>query len=259
MDFMLGQYLPVESTVHRLDPRAKLLSALSAMLAVLLADWPGLALTALLAGAGLWQARVGLPLIWGQVRSLALIMAITFILQALFTPGEILFAAGPLTVTRQGLVSGLDLVARLILIIFFGLILTATTTTLNLAAGLESLLKPLGRLRLPVHGVVMAVTIAARFVPVIFDEARAIYEAQISRGAGFHGRGPAGRMAALVSLLVPLLVGAMRRSEELATAMEARCYSGIGRTRLKALAFTAGDAVCLALCGLAPVMVVLLR
>ncbi|MFZ5634496.1 MAG: energy-coupling factor transporter transmembrane component T family protein [Bacillota bacterium] len=245
--------MPIQSAIHRLDPRTKILSALFIMLAVLVAGWAGMALAALLAGAGILLARITPQVLWRQTRSLGLIIVITVLLQALFTPGDVLYRAGPVQVSAQGLTAGIDLLARLVLIISAGLILTATTSTLSLAAGMEALLKPLGRLGLPVHEIVMAVTIAVRFVPVIFEEARVIAGAQISRGAGFRGPG-------LISLMVPLLVGAFRRSEELATAMEARCYrGGAGRTRMNELRFSGTDIMCMLLCGIAPVAAVLLR
>lgn len=245
----LGQYLPVESPVHRLDPRTKILSALLAMLAALTGGPAGLALTALLAGAGIILARITPALFWRQMRPLGVIIAITVLLQVIFTPGSDL-TAGSARISAQGLLAGLELLVRLVIIITVGIILTATTSTLSLAAGMEALLKPLGRLGLPVHEVVMAVTIAVRFVPVIFEEARTIMSAQISRGAGFYGPGLARRSAAVISLMVPLLVGAFRRSDELATAMEARCYrGGAGRTRMNPLNFSTNDLACMSLCG----------
>ncbi len=248
---MLGQYLPVESYVHRLDPRTKILSALLVVLAVLAAGWAGLAVTALTVGAGIVLARISPRVLWRQVRALIPVMAFTVLLQLLFTPGQELFGAGPVRVSIQGLLAGLDLLVRMILIISAGIILTSTTSTLSLAAGLEAILGPLGRLGVPVHGVVMALTIAVRFVPVIFEEAGTILSAQISRGAGFYGPGLARRAAAAVSLMVPLLVGAFRRSEELATAMEARCYrAAAGRSRMHPLKFSASDPACILLCGL---------
>lgn len=260
MDISIGQYLPVDSPVHRLDPRTKVLSLLFIMPALIMPGWAGLAAAAVPVGAGVVLARLTPSLLWQQVKSLFFIIAVTALIQAVLTPGDILFGAGPVHVTAQGLLSGLDLLSRLILIITAGVILTATTSTLNLAAGMEALLGPLGRLGLPVHELVMAVTIAVRFVPVIFEEARTIMNAQISRGAGFYGPGPARRVGAAVSLMVPLLVGAFRRSDDLSTAMEARCYrGGAGRTSMNPLAFSAGDAVCMLICGITPVSAVIMR
>lgn len=257
---LLGQYLPVDSPVHRLDPRTKILSMLFIMLAVFMSGFAGLAVAALPVAAGIILAKLSPYLLWQQIRPMRLIVLATILLQALLTPGEAILAAGPVSITVQGLLAGLDLLIRIILIIMAGITLTATTSLLSLTEGLESLLKPLGRLGLPVHEMVMAITISVRFVPVILEEARTIMSAQISRGAGFYGPGPAKRAKAVVSLMVPLLVGAFRRSDELATAMEARCYrGGAGRTPLNELAFSTGDVVCILFCGIVPVSALLLR
>lgn len=246
----LGQYLPVQSAIHRLDPRSKFISTLFIIVAALTAGWTGLGAAAMAAGAGVYLSRIPPGVLLLQIKSLWFIIVLTFLLQVLLTPGEILHAAGPFLITAQGLYAGLDLLTRLIIVICAGIILTATTSSLSLAAGMEALFKPLGRLGVPVHEIVMAVTIAIRFVPVIMEEARVIINAQASRGAGFYGPGLAKRAGALVSIMVPLLAGAFRRSEDLATAMEARCYrGGAGRTRMNILSFSAGDVVLMAVSG----------
>lgn len=247
----LGQYLPVQSAIHRLDPRSKFISALFIITAALTAGWAGLGAAALAAGAGVYFSRIPAGVLLKQIKSIWFIILVTFLMQVLLTPGEILYAAGSFSITAQGLYAGLDLMTRLLVIISAGIILTATTSSLSLAAGMEALLSPLGRLGIPVHEVVMAVTIAVRFVPVILEEAGVIMSAQASRGAGFYGPGLSKRAGALISLMVPLLAGAFRRSEELATAMEARCYrGGDGRTRMNVLSLSAGDAACMAVSGI---------
>lgn len=243
----LGQYLPLQSAIHRLDPRSKFLSSVFVILTALTAGWAGLMAAALLTGAGFYISRIPPRVLWLQLKSLRFIIIITFLLKALLTPGDTIFAAGLFIITEQGLAEGLELLTRLLVVISAGIILTATTSSLSLAAGMEVIFKPLGRVGIPVHEIVMAITIAVRFVPVILEEARAIMNAQASRGAGFYGPGLTKRAGAMVSLVVPLLTGAFRRSEELATAMEARCYrGGAGRTRMNVLAFGTGDVVCMA-------------
>ncbi len=255
-----GQYLPVESPIHRLDSRTKIISSLAVMTAVLIPGWAGPVLASFPVCAGVLLARISPRLLWMHVRSVRLIMAVTFLFQTLFTPGDVLLGAGPLSVTVQGIQSGVDLLLRIALIFTAGIILTSTTSPLSLASGMEYLFRPLGRLGLPVHEMVMAVTMAMRFVPVIFEEARTIMSAQISRGAGFYGPGLARRAAAVTALMVPLLVGAFRRSEDLAAAMEARCYrGGTGRTRIDEPVFSTGDVICAVICGVTPVAAVLLR
>lgn len=257
---MLGQYLPVESAIHRLDPRTKLLSVFLLIAAVIAGGRAGMALGGLLTAAGVIAARLPLRVLWRQVRLLGLIILVSVLFQILFTPGAAVFGAGPVKVTAQGLESGITLFVKILLIVLAGIILTSTTTSLRLSSGIEFLLKPLGRLGLPVHEIVMAVSIAIRFIPVITEEAQDIINAQMSRGVGFNGPGPGRRARAVISLVVPLLTGVLRRSDDLATAMEARCYrGGAGRTRMHAMAFARADAICLMLTGTSLVAAVLLR
>jgi len=257
---MLGQYLPVESAIHRLDPRSKLLSTFLLMAAVMAGGWAGMAIGGLIISAGVIAARLPLGVLWRQVRLLGLIMLASVLFQILFTPGDIVFGAGPVKVTVQGLESGITLLIKILLIVLAGIILTSTTTTLRLASGIELLLKPLGRLGIPVHEIVMAMSIAIRFIPVITEEAQDIINAQVSRGVAFYGPGLGKRARAVVSLLVPLLTGVLRRSDDLATAMEARCYrGGAGRTRMHAMVFGRADVMCLLLTGTSLVAAVLLR
>ncbi|MFZ5645209.1 MAG: energy-coupling factor transporter transmembrane component T family protein [Bacillota bacterium] len=256
----LGQYLPMESSIHRLDPRTKFLCGLFIMTAVVAGGWAGVLLSAILVATGVIMARIPVNILWRQVRLLGFIIILAISFQVFFTPGEAIFTAGPVRVSVQGLTAAIDIFIRLVLIIFTGIILSSTTSSLSLASGIEALLKPLGRLGIPVHEIVMAVAIAIRFVPVISEEARIIINAQTARGAGFYGPGPVRRVRAAVSLLVPLITGALRRSDELATAMEARCYQGgAGRTRMQVLTYTKADRICLLLSGTSLVAAVLLR
>lgn len=255
-----GQYLPMESAIHRLDPRAKFISAVFIMTSALTSGWAGMGVTTLCITAGIILSRIPAGVLGMQIKSLRLIIIVTVLFQILFTPGNVLYSAGPLQITIQGLTAGFDLFARLVLVIFTGIILTSTTSSFSLAAGMEILLKPLNRLGMPVHEIVMAVTIAIRFVPVVFEEAAMIVNAQISRGAGFSGPGLARRAGAVVSLMVPLLTGALRRSDELATAMEARCYrGGAGRTRMNVLTITTGDIMCMLFSGFTLAAALILR
>lgn len=256
----LGQYLPVESSIHRLDPRTKLLSAFLLMAAIIAGGRTGMALGGLITVSGIIAARIPLNVLWRQVRLLGLIILVSVLLQAILTPGDVLIEAGPVKMTVQGLESASDLFVRIVLIVFNGIILTSTTTSLSLSSGMEFFLKPLGRLGVPVAEIVMAVSIAIRFIPVITEEAQIIISAQVSRGVGFHGPGPGRRARAVVSLMVPLLTGAIRRSDDLATAMEARCYQGgAGRTSMHNMAFTRVDIICLLLSGTSLVAAVITR
>jgi energy-coupling factor transport system permease protein len=250
----------MESPIHRLDPRTKLLSVFVLMAAVIAGGPAGMVPGGLLIAAGVIVSRIPVMVLWRQVRFIGLIMLFSVFFQVLFTPGEAVFAAGPVKVTAQGLYAGAVLLLKVLLIILAGIVLTSTTTTLRLSSGIEFLFKPLGRLGIPVHEIVMAMSIAIRFVPVINEEARTIMNAQLSRGVGFYGPGLGKRAKAVVSLIVPLLTGVLRRSDDLATAMEARCYrGGAGRSRMHQMTLSRADGICLLLAGTSLVAAVLLR
>ncbi|MFZ5597020.1 MAG: energy-coupling factor transporter transmembrane component T family protein [Bacillota bacterium] len=248
---LLGQFLPVDSVIHRLDPRSKFISALFITLAVLIPGWLGMTLAAPVVCAGVVLSGITPLFLWKQVKSFWFILALTVLFQVFSTAGDALYRVGPVYITSRGLWAGLELLVRLVLVIMAGTVLMATTTALNLAAGIERLLKPVSRLGIPVNEIVLAVTIAIGFVPVILEEARIILSSQFSRGAGFYGRGPAEKARSVFNLMIPLLAGTLRRSEDLATAMEARCYrGGTGRTSVNVLALSYRDAICILICGL---------
>lgn len=238
-----GQFIPGDSLLHRLDPRAKTAGVLVAAASILAAsNWQGFALAAglTLAAVALSGLRAGIFL--SGLRSLWVLLAVTFLIQVLLTPGEAVLAFGPLQVSREGLEAGGRIFLRLALLILIASLLTLTTSPVSLTAGLESLLSPLGRLGVPAHELAMMMTIALRFVPTLLQEAEILLKAQRSRGAGLAGRGPARWAGGLLPLFVPLFAGALRRADDLAVAMEARCYrGGANRTRMKALKFSRQD------------------
>lgn len=244
----LGQYIPGRSFVHRLDPRTKILACAVMIMAVLVCNKPAgyvfLTLGTLLA---LGFAGTSPRLLVGILRPFWIILTLTLILQLFFTPGQALLALGPLHVTREGLVLGGQILWRLTLLIVFSSLLTLTTSPLMLTAALESLLKPLQRAGVPAFDLAMMMTIALRFVPTLLEEAQQIIKAQQSRGAVFTRGGLFQRVRGLVPLLVPLFAGAFRRAEELATAMEIRCYRvGANRTRMHQLRYEWRDYAVLA-------------
>ncbi|MCL2766265.1 MAG: energy-coupling factor transporter transmembrane protein EcfT [Peptococcaceae bacterium] len=243
----VGQFVPGDSWIHRLDPRSKILCVLAAAFAVFLAaDWLGLALFAGfvflvmgLTGINALSYFRGLLAIW-------LLLSVTFILNVLLTPGEVLFGAGFISVTKEGLIGGSQLFLRLALLILIAFTLTLTTSPINLTAGLESIMSPLKKLGLPTHEIAMMMTIALRFVPTLMTEADKIAKAQISRGAAFGTGGMFNRVKGMIPLFVPLFISAIRNAEELAVAMEARCYQGgANRTRMNDLVLSAKDYVAL--------------
>lgn len=244
-----GQFIPKDSLLHRLDPRAKTACLLAAVLSVLAASgWPGMAAVLGLTMAAAALSGLKARFFLGALRSLRVLLAVAFLAQALLTPGEALFGLGPLKVTREGLAAGADIFLRLSLLILLASLLTYTTSPIRLAAGLESLMSPFRRVGLPAHELAMMMTIAMRFVPTLLQEAEVIIKAQRSRGAGFAARsGPAGWAAGMLPLFVPLFAGALRRAEDLAVAMEARCYrGGANRTRMMELKLSRADFAALA-------------
>ncbi|NPV27025.1 MAG: energy-coupling factor transporter transmembrane protein EcfT [Firmicutes bacterium] len=260
-DITIGQYVPGDSAVHRLDPRTKIIATGLLMMALfILEDKFGLfVLGVLLIGA---QVASGLPLrmILRGLRPLLIILLIAVPLQLFLTPGQSLLYLGPFTITDQGLrLAGL-LIVRLIFLIILTSLLTLTTSPIALTDGLERLLTPLKRIRVPAHELAMMTTIALRFIPIFAEEAEKIIKAQKARGANFEGGGVVQRGKNLVAVLVPLLVSAFRRAEDLALAMEARCYQGgEKRTRLYQPQMTGLDYLVIAVSGLMCVYSILTR
>jgi energy-coupling factor transport system permease protein len=245
----LGRFYPVASPLHALDPRAKILATTVLVLGLFLVDSIAGFLVVASAVAALVAAS-GIPAgsFLRILRPVAFIVALTVLFQVLFSrEGATLVEWGPLEVHSGGLRLGLFLGLRILLLVSAAGLLTATTAPVALADGIEDLLSPLKRLRFPAHEVAMMMTIALRFIPTLGEEAEKITKAQAARGADFSEGGPLRRARALVPVLVPLTVGAFRRADELADAMESRGYrGGEGRTRYRELRFRTRDALALA-------------
>ncbi len=244
----LGQFYPVASTVHALDPRAKIVATAVLVVGLFLIDstsgllFVAAALVALVAASRI-PARTFLRLL----RPVLFIMALTVAFQVLFSrEGSTVLEWGFFEVHAGGLRLGFFLALRLLLLVGAAGLLTATTAPVALADGIEDLLSPLKRVRFPAHEVAMMMTIALRFIPTLGEEAEKIKGAQAARGADFSEGGPVRRARSLMPVLVPLTVGAFRRADELAEAMESRGYrGGEGRTRYRKLRFRARDALAL--------------
>lgn len=247
---VFGQYVPGSSFLHRLDPRTKVLAVLAVGGAALAAgSWGELLMASLPAAAAVLCSRLPVRLFAGALKPLKYILALAFVVQALTCPGgEVLLAAGRLQVTAGGLLAGAQMLLKVLVLLIAASALTFTTPPTRMTAALEALLSPLRRLGVPVHELSLTATIALRFIPVLFTEAQVLLKAQRSRGAGAAGRGPGRYVHLLVPFFVPLFAGAIRRAEELAVAMEARCYrSGANRTRLLTLRMGGNDYAVLAL------------
>lgn len=242
----LGQFYPVASQLHALDPRAKILASMVLVVGLFLVD--SIAGFLVIAGAvAVLVAIGGIPArtFLRLLRPVAFIVVFTALFQVLFSrEGATLFAWGILEIHEGGLLLGLFLALRILLLVSVAGLLTATTAPVALADGIEDLLSPLKRVRFPAHEVAMMMTIALRFIPTLQEEAQDIIKAQAARGADFTEGGLIRRVRALVPVLVPLTVGAFRRADELAEAMESRGYrGGEGRTRYRELHFRYRDAL----------------
>lgn len=260
-NIVLGQYYPGESVLHRLDPRTKIVMTFVFMILLFMVNgfygYLGFGLLTLLA-VGL--SRLPLRLVFQGLKSIIYILFITFLLNLFLTPGEVLFTLGPLTVTRPGLNLGVTMSVRLIILILLSSLLTLTTSPILLTDGLEALLKPFRRLGVPAHELAMMMTIALRFVPTLLEETEKIIKAQMARGADLESGNIFQRARALVPILVPLFVSAFRRADELATAMEARCYrGGEHRTRMRELKYRMADYLAFSVTGVVAAAVMALR
>lgn len=243
-DITLGQYFPGNSVVHRLDPRTKLLAVVLYIVALFLAGGfvTYAIMFAVLAGS---VAVSGVPVksIVRGMKPVLFIVVFTALLNIFYTPGSTVLARFWIfTVTLEGIYRAFFMVARIMMLISGTFLLTYTTSPILLTDGLESLLNPLKKLRVPVHELAMMMSIALRFIPTLIEETDKIMSAQRARGADFESGGLIQRAKALLPLLVPLFISAFRRADELATAMECRCYhGGEGRTRLRQLKYQIRD------------------
>lgn len=234
-DITIGQYVPGHSPVHKLDPRTKIITLFMYMVALFLVDnTSGYALLTLFTVALIAGSRVPVGMFVRQLRPLWIILVLTLVLHLFMTGGDIIWQWGILKITAEGLRQGIYMVVRLVLLVTVTSLLTLTTTPIALTDGIESVLKALF---IPVaHELAMMMTIALRFIPTLIEETEKIMKAQMARGADFESGGLMARAKSLIPLLVPLFLSSFRRADELAMAMEARCYrGGENRTRMKQL------------------------
>ena len=243
-DITLGQYFPGNSVIHRLDPRTKLILLVVYIVALFMASgWVTYALVFAFLAVTVAISRIPLRSIVNGMKPLVMILVFTGILNVFFTTGEIVLVKfWIITIYWEGIVRAFYMVLRILLLISGTFLLTYTTSPIALTDGLESLLGPLKKLRLPVHELAMMMCIALRFIPTLIEETDKIMSAQKARGADFESGNLMQRVKALVPILVPLFISAFRRADELATAMECRCYQGgEGRTKMKLLRYKLAD------------------
>ena len=240
----LGQYYPVDSFVHRLDPRTKILLTIGLIVAVFMVhSLVGYAVILAFLYLVSRLSKVPFKMLLKGVKALRIILVLTFILNLFFSAGgNVLFQWSFITITQDGLSRAMHYSLRLVFLVIGTSLLTLTTSPIALSDGIELLLSPLKRIHFPAHELAMMMSIALRFIPTLLEEADKIMKAQMARGADFESGNLIARAKAMVPLLVPLFVSAFRRAGDLAMAMEARCYhGGENRTRLRVLKITRND------------------
>ena len=239
-DITLGQFFPGNSILHRLDPRTKIISLFALMILIFAAEgWAAYSALTALTGALIFLSKVPPLTVLKSVKPLAWIILFTLLIHFVSHDGEVLVKVYVFKVTTEGIIYGVQISLRLVLLIMLASLLTFTTSPLKLTDATEKLLSPLKKIGVPSHELAMMMTIAIRFVPTLLEETDKIIKAQKSRGLDFESGGLIKKLRALVPILVPLFLSSFRRADDLAMAMEARCYrGGEGRTHMKQLRLT---------------------
>lgn len=255
-DITIGQYYQTESVIHRLDPRVKLGGTLLYIISLFLfKNFVGYLFAAIFLGIVIKLSKVPFKFMVKGMKAIVMLLMITVVFNLFLTPGTPLISIWKLTITAEGLKLALTMAIRLTLLIIGSSVMTLTTTPNNLTDGMERMMRPLRVFKVPVHEVAMMMSIALRFIPILLEETDKIMKAQLARGADFESGNILKRAKAMVPILVPLFISAFRRANDLAMAMEARCYrGGEGRTKMKPLVYKKCDY--LAYTGLAVYLVV---
>ncbi|HEY8910092.1 MAG TPA: energy-coupling factor transporter transmembrane component T [Desulfosporosinus sp.] len=242
-DVMLGRYIVGNSLIHRLDPRTKLISCTLIITAVLINyRWYFLLFYILLITMAIFSSGIKPKLIFRSLRKIRYLLLLTFVFQAILTTGHPLMQIGRLSVTQEGIALGTGTIFRLLIFYLCSNLLIMTTSTIKLAAGIESLLTPLTYLKIPVHHFSMIISTSLRFIPTFIEEANIITNAQKSRGAQFNSKNLITRLKSNIAIMIPLLAASLQRAEDLAMAMESRCYTGHpNQTRINKLNFNKKD------------------
>lgn len=245
-DITIGQFYPADSPIHKMDPRVKLFATVIYIIALFaFKGLLGLILISAFLFAVIKLSKVPFKFMVKGLKAIVVLLLITSVFNLLATPGDIVFWKwGSLQITDKGLINSALMTIRLVYLILGTSIMTLTTTPNQLTSGLETALAPLNKFNVPVHSIAMMMSIALRFIPILIEETDKIMKAQMARGADFENGNLLQKAKAMVPLLVPLFVSAFRRAEDLAMAMEARCYNGgEGRTKMKPLKYEARDRI----------------
>ncbi len=242
-DITLGQYFPAPSVLHKADPRLKLCLTVFVIVLIFVArNFFALALAMGYIALGMILSKIPFKMYRKSLKPVVFLIVLTAVLNIFYGTGEPLVKWGFVTITKNGVINSVFVSLRIVLLILCSSVLTFTTSPTQLTDAIERLLRPLGKLHVPVHEFAMMMTIALRFIPTLLEETEKIMSAQKARGADMESGGVIQRVKALVPVLIPLFVSAFRRAFDLATAMESRCYhGGEGRTKMKVLHFGAVD------------------
>lgn len=259
-DITIGQYYPAESILHRLDPRVKFIGTIVYIVSLFVFDSWGYILGAAFLIAMILLSKVPFSFMVRGLKAIVILLIITMVFNVLLTPGNVLWQWGILRVTTEGLLLAGKMGIRLIFLILGASLMTLTTTPTKLTDALEKLMGPLKKIHVPVHEIAMMMSIALRFIPILLEETDKIMKAQMARGADFESGNLIKKVKAMVPLLVPLFVSAFRRANDLALAMEARCYhGGEGRTQMKPLRYLGRDRAAYAILALYLAAAIVLR
>ena len=244
-DITIGQYYPADSILHKLDPRIKLVGTMVFIVSVFLFHtFPGYLVATVFLASMIALSKVPPKFMFKGLKAVFMLLMITVVFNIILTPGEILWKFGIIKVTKEGLSLAGKMAIRLVYLVTGSSVMTLTTTPNQLTDGLERLLRPLNKVRVPVHEVAMMMSIALRFIPILMEETDKIMKAQIARGADFESGNIIQRTKNMIPLLVPLFISAFRRANDLAMAMEARCYhGGDDRTQMKPLKYETRDRI----------------
>lgn len=242
-DITLGQYYPGDSPFHRSDPRIKIVMALVLMVFVFIFDnIPVLGMALVFSIFSVYASKIPLSYAFKGLKPVMIIILFTVVLNVFFSEGTPLYTIGKITVTYEGVIRAVKMALRITVLITSSSLVTLTTTPIMLTDGIEKLLNPLKKIKVPVHEIAMMMSIALRFIPVLMEETQKIIKAQSARGADFDTGNIFQKAKSFIPVLVPLFVSAFRRADDLATAMESRCYrGGENRTRMKELHMTKVD------------------
>ena len=242
-DITIGQYYPADSLLHRLDPRTKFVGTLIFIVSVFVFHtFPGYAVASVFLLGTILLSKVPFKFIFKGLKAIFILLLFTVFFNIILTPGEVLWSLGFIKVTKEGLILAGRMAIRLIYLVIGSSVMTLTTTPNQLTDGMERLLRPLNKLHVPVHEIAMMMSIALRFIPILLEETDKIMKAQIARGADFETGNLIQKAKNMVPLLVPLFISAFRRANDLAMAMEARCYhGGDDRTQMKPLKYASRD------------------